>query len=281
MAKQERALRTRETLVQCAAETFDREGFTNASLTKISTQAGVSNGAIHFHFASKAALADAVEDAALLRLRAVTEKASPDGSSYLQHLVGVTHGLARELRGDIVLRAGFKLSGDAARPRRTDLRAYLHRWVEEEVGHAWAEGELRPGVAPEGAVTAVVGTIAGFEALGTRDPTWLSPRTVAQFWELLLPSLASWEVLGRIEAEDGASSRSKILVLAPPTLTVSAETPCLSGQSGGVRQETPQHGQHHPDTRLQRRSGAEAEAADVPRGMQTADRRRVRRRAFR
>ena len=55
MVKQERALRTREALIESAAEVFDREGFSVASLTAISSRAGVSNGALHFHFASKAA----------------------------------------------------------------------------------------------------------------------------------------------------------------------------------------------------------------------------------
>ncbi|WP_331725799.1 TetR/AcrR family transcriptional regulator (plasmid) [Streptomyces xanthophaeus] len=201
MAKQERAVRTRETLIQCAAEIFDREGFTVASLTMISTQAGVSNGALHFHFASKAALADAVEDAALWRLRAVTEEASPDGSSHLHHLVGATHGLARGLRGDVVLRAGFKLGGEAARRRRTDLREYWRQWVEDEIAGAGAEGELHPAVVPQGAVTAVVGATVGFEVLGAQDAAWISHRTVTQFWQLLLPSLASREVLGMLEAE--------------------------------------------------------------------------------
>ena len=63
MAEQERAVRTRERLIGSAAETFCREGFAVASLSVISAQAGVSSGALHFHFAGKAALADAVESA--------------------------------------------------------------------------------------------------------------------------------------------------------------------------------------------------------------------------
>lgn len=64
MVKQERAARTRRTLIRAAAEVFAREGFAPASLTTISRQAGVSNGALHFHFTSKNALAQAVEEEA-------------------------------------------------------------------------------------------------------------------------------------------------------------------------------------------------------------------------
>ncbi|MFE4263146.1 ScbR family autoregulator-binding transcription factor [Streptomyces sp. NPDC056883] len=194
-------MRTRETLIQCAAEIIDREGLAVASLSMISTRAGMSNGALHFHFGSKAALTDAVEEAALLRLRAVTQEASPGGPSCLQHLVDVTHGLARELSGDKVLRAGFTLSGDVARPRRTDLRDRWQRWVEGQVARAVAAGELRPGVEPEGAVAAVVGAIVGFEVLGAQNAAWISHRTVTQFWRLLLPCLASRDVLAKIRAD--------------------------------------------------------------------------------
>ncbi|MCX4696864.1 ScbR family autoregulator-binding transcription factor [Streptomyces sp. NBC_01408] len=204
MAKQERAVRTRETLIRCAAEIFDREGFTVASLTTISTQAGVSNGALHFHFASKAALADAVEDAALERLRAIGDEASPQGAGWLQHLVDVTHGLARGLREDVVLRAGFVLSGDTARPSLTNLRLHWQRWVEQAVARADGAGELRAGVAPESAAATVVAATVGFEVLCARDAQWISPQTVTGFWQLLLPSLASPELLNKLEA-DGSS----------------------------------------------------------------------------
>lgn len=103
MVKQERAARTRETLIRSAAQIFDREGFSVASLTGISSLAGVSNGALHFHFASKAALADAVEAAALIRLLAVTDVGPPPGAGRVQLLVDVTHGLAAALRTDVVL----------------------------------------------------------------------------------------------------------------------------------------------------------------------------------
>lgn len=215
MAKQERAVRTRETLIQCAAEIFNREGFAVASLTMISKRAGVSNGALHFHFASKAALADAVEEAALARLRVVTDAVPADGWSCLQHIVDVTHGLARGLHDDAVLRAGFELSGDVARPPQTSLRERWQGWVEDEMERADGEGELRPGVTTESAVSAVVAATVGFEALGARDAAWISRRSITQFWQLLLPSLASRSVLGKLEAEGTAPPNGAIGLYTP------------------------------------------------------------------
>ncbi|SFY42099.1 ScbR family autoregulator-binding transcription factor [Streptomyces atratus] len=200
MVKQERAARTRETLIRSAAEVFDRDGFSAASLTAISSRAGVSNGALHFHFASKAVLVDVVEEAALTRLLAVTNGAMPLGVSRVQVLVDVSHMLAEVLRGDVVLRVGFALSGETSRPPRMDLRQRWRCWVEETLKQAEAEGELRRGTAVPDAVTAVVAATVGFEVLGARDPMWLSASTVTRFWRLLLPTLVPAASLAVIEA---------------------------------------------------------------------------------
>lgn len=72
MAKQERAARTRESLVRAAAEVFAEQGFVTASIAVISRRAGVSAGGLHFHFESKTALAQAVEDRAAEALRHIT-----------------------------------------------------------------------------------------------------------------------------------------------------------------------------------------------------------------
>ncbi|MFE5538169.1 ScbR family autoregulator-binding transcription factor [Streptomyces sp. NPDC056492] len=204
MVKQERAARTRETLIRSAAETFDRDGFSVASLTAISSLAGVSNGALHFHFPSKAALAEAVEEAALLRLLALTgdaqDDAPPPGASRVQLLVDVTHGLAGALRTDPVLRAGFALSGELSRPRPGNLRERWRGWVEETLERAEEEGELRPEAAAGDVVTAVVAATVGFEVLAVRDGAWLSAATVTRFWRLLLPTLVPADRLAGCEA---------------------------------------------------------------------------------
>ncbi|MFE6848221.1 ScbR family autoregulator-binding transcription factor [Streptomyces sp. NPDC057686] len=200
MVKQERAARTRETLIRSAAQIFDREGFPVASLTGISSLAGVSNGALHFHFASKAALADAVEAAALTRLLAVTDPGPPSGAGRVQLLVDVTHGLAAALRTDVVLRAGFELSGEPSRVSQSDLRERWGSWVEETLEQADAGGELDPEVAARDVVTAVVAATVGFEVLGARDAAWLSASTVTRFWRLLLPTLVPAPLLADLKA---------------------------------------------------------------------------------
>ncbi|MFD7085923.1 ScbR family autoregulator-binding transcription factor [Streptomyces sp. NPDC002181] len=206
MVKQERAARTRETLIRSAAETFERDGFSVASLTAISSLAGVSNGALHFHFPSKAALANAVEEVALTRLLALTGDARAEGGvfrpglSRVQLIVDVTHGLAAALRADPVLRAGFALSGDLSRPRPGDLRERWRRWVEDALWQAEEDGELRPETEAGDVATAVVAATVGFEVLAVRDGAWLSAATVTRFWRLLLPTVVPAARLAGFEA---------------------------------------------------------------------------------
>ncbi|MDG5808182.1 ScbR family autoregulator-binding transcription factor [Streptomyces ossamyceticus] len=188
MARQERAVRTRNALIESAAELFDRDGFETASLSMISARAGVSSGALHFHFASKAELADAVGRAAALRLDRIT---APAADSALQSLIDATYALVRALGRDAVLRAGFGLGRgcDQGHPDTGLCRAW-QAWVEEVLAKADAEGALARGVSAGDAAAAVVAATVGIESLGRSDPRWLSSESAARLWRLLLPRIA-------------------------------------------------------------------------------------------
>lgn len=202
MVKQERALRTRRALVRAAAEVFAEEGFAPASLTAISRRAGVSNGALHFHFPNKKALARAVEEEALETVRGITGRMPDEEGSALQMLVDVTHGLASRLAEDVVLRAGFGLGRDPSRGRNagSELRLEWWKWVEECLRRAERQGLLAGGVSAEGAARAIVATLVGFEVLeaGGDGKGWLSERSVSGFWELMLPRLAERHALASV-----------------------------------------------------------------------------------
>lgn len=76
MVKQARAAVTRQALISAAAEVFGADGYAMATLPAISSRAGVSSGALHFHFPNKEALASAVENAAAESARALTEESA-------------------------------------------------------------------------------------------------------------------------------------------------------------------------------------------------------------
>ncbi|MGR8006928.1 ScbR family autoregulator-binding transcription factor [Streptomyces hypolithicus] len=204
MVKQERAARTRESLIRAAAEAFAQEGFAVASLATISRRAGVSNGALHFHFENKKALAQAVEDEAAQAMRRVTRVATQGESSALQTLVDVTHHLMGALAGDIVVRAGFELGGDQSRGNGATLRQEWQRWIEETLRWAEREGSLADGVSAQRATQTIVAATVGFVVLGCEDAKWLSERNITGFWELMLPLLTARQVM---PAGSGAPAR--------------------------------------------------------------------------
>ncbi|MEU9551877.1 ScbR family autoregulator-binding transcription factor [Streptomyces werraensis] len=197
MVKQERALRTRQALIRAGAELFAREGFVAASLSTISGEAGVSNGALHFHFESKRALARAVEDEALARLRLVIEESLGRDGRALPALVDATYGLVDRIAEDVVVRAGFELGDDPGRGESASLRREWQHWVEETVRRAERDGWLARGVSADDAATVVVAATVGFEVLGGEEPAWLSQERVAGLWKLLLPRLTERPTLVR------------------------------------------------------------------------------------
>jgi TetR/AcrR family acrAB operon transcriptional repressor len=50
------AAQTRERLIECARQVFSREGVTNTSLEEVAREAGVTRGAVYWHFRDKADL---------------------------------------------------------------------------------------------------------------------------------------------------------------------------------------------------------------------------------
>ncbi|MEU6988917.1 ScbR family autoregulator-binding transcription factor [Streptomyces sp. NPDC046324] len=197
MVKQERAARTRQALIRSAAEVFAEQGFARASISTISLRAGVSNGALHFHFSSKRALAEAVQQEAADVVRRMTDGVEA-ACGPLQGVVDATHGLVKRLADDVVVRAGFALCGGPEDgPGGSDVvgcvdpRREWQAWIEGMLGRAEEEALLADGVSTRGAAEAIVAATVGFEVLGGRDRSWLDDETVTRFWDLMLPPLSA------------------------------------------------------------------------------------------
>ncbi|MFG1666834.1 ScbR family autoregulator-binding transcription factor [Streptomyces sp. Y7] len=190
MTKQERAIRTREALRQTAAEIFAREGFVHASLPLISHAAGVSKGALYFHFHSKDHLARVIEEEADARLKRILEHAQGrEGATSLQNVVDATYALMEGIASDAVVRAGFRLGAESARVSSVDLWGRWRGWVRSMLVQAESSGELAPGVSRVAVGAVIVIAMAGFEALASKNAEWSAPERLNWLWELLLPRL--------------------------------------------------------------------------------------------
>ncbi len=190
MVMQVRAARTRRALIVAAAEVFADEGYVKASLPSICRRAGVSPGALHFHFASKDALAATVEDAAVDSAQELAGRCRAAAATALESLVDTASALMLAMAADPVVRAGFRLSGDPSRKGPAQLFTWWNASVCELVRRARDQGELARDVSPDDAAAVIVAATVGSGTLAGWDEDWLSAGRAQRLWAFVLPRLA-------------------------------------------------------------------------------------------
>lgn len=146
---QVRAERTRAALIRAAAVEFDRYGYATTSMNRIAKSAGLSTGALTFHFASKDDLANAVVDQACRLSNGVPERAlRPDPErNPLVRLGALVTELLRCVHEHVEVRGSVRLELD-----RPDAEAtWSGRWFEavrelaaQAQGSGGLPGHLRP-----------------------------------------------------------------------------------------------------------------------------------------
>ncbi|WP_327354429.1 ScbR family autoregulator-binding transcription factor [Streptomyces sp. NBC_01304] len=195
--KQERAEQTRRALLHAAAEVFDEFGYAGASITRILKRAGVTAGALYFHFGSKEGLARAVMNS---QPETIVPLLAAGG---LQRLIDLTLVWAWQLQRDPLLRAGVRLTNEQASMGSSDASPYesfrgiMAAYLKEAQEH----GELQPGIDPIVVAEFVVAACTGMQMYsnvvsGRKD----LPERTQQMWNLLLPGLAVPSVIARAEA---------------------------------------------------------------------------------
>ena len=202
MTKQSRSENTRLHLVRSAAELFDRNGFSGATLEDVSRAAGVTKGAFYFHFSSKDELAGAIHAEACTLLRGAVYRVLDDETPVLQSLVDLTHELARWLEHESVVRASLRTARECGHRGAPFLDFYvdLLSAVEAMLSSAGQAGELSDRVALEHASTLVLTICAGVEMLW-----WSGIRhgdireNIREMWKLILPGLVDEADLGRVD----------------------------------------------------------------------------------
>jgi AcrR family transcriptional regulator len=199
MTKQERAARTRSQLIAAAADVFNRNGFVRTNLTVVSRQAGVSSGALYFHFENKEELAAAVVSQSVGAMRSAVGRVHRSRVCALQRLIDASHVIAALLRSDSVVKAGVLLNQEG-HGRRPDLRQEWHAHIRRLLAEAAREDMLAPEVSRQSAAGAIMASTVGFEVLGRDDFAWLSRHAIASLWGFHLPALASGTALHRLEA---------------------------------------------------------------------------------
>jgi AcrR family transcriptional regulator len=190
--RQERAQATQAAIIQAAATVFAERGYARTTLDGVAVEAGVTKGALYFHFASKHDLANAVirEETQLTNER--SRQVLAEGRSGLATMIRLHADFTGQLISDVVVAAGVKLTTEELVAQLDIERPYLS-W--EDVLHvlidkAIEEGDLRPDIDPAILTRYLVGAYTGVQivsnSLTGRDDLF---ERVRQMWQIVLPAL--------------------------------------------------------------------------------------------
>jgi AcrR family transcriptional regulator len=200
VATQDRAIRTRHNILTAAAKVFEERGYQAATISEILATAGVTKGALYFHFQSKEELAQGVlaeQDQQL---------AVPERACRMQKFVDVVMLQAYRLETDAMVRAGVRLSMDQ-RADGLDRSAPFLNWTTimcELLEQAQARGELLPHVIPADTAAVVVGSFGGIQAMSHATTNYQDlPQRSIDLMRHLLPSIVIPSALATIDLTPG------------------------------------------------------------------------------
>ncbi|MFG2676328.1 ScbR family autoregulator-binding transcription factor [Streptomyces sp. NPDC048445] len=203
MAQQERAIRTRRAVIEAAAAVFAERGYAAATMAEILQRAGMTKGALYFHFDSKEMLARGVIEAQVDPAQWAPRELK------LQEWIDVGMTLAERIPSDVVLLAGIRLSADMQ--GRTRFGSAWPTWtglVAKLLTEAKEQGEVLPHVDPEETSQAFVGAWVGTQLVSEAEARWgdLSQR-VSVLYNLVLPAIATPAALMRLDTAPDRGTR--------------------------------------------------------------------------
>lgn len=189
---QRRAQITRQAVLEGAAASFEKLGYGTASLSTILATAGVSKGAMYFHFSSKEELAHAVIDAQHQMAMVGIERAAKNASSAASAIVLASKEMARQLVNEPIARGGMRLTMEIGSMQGPVTQPYID-WIDSVRGlanRARTEGDISDGVDVEALARFICGAFVGVQI----SSEILTGRTdlyerLTEMWTLLIPSV--------------------------------------------------------------------------------------------
>ena len=167
----EEAQITRSRILDTAELVFEQRGVSGTSLNEIAKAAGLTRGAIYWHFQNKADLFNAMMDRATLPLEQADVAGFKDPDTTPQLICAGFVDVLRRVVSDPQLRRVFDIAThkveyvgemDAVRKRHLDWRNECVGDIERALKRARRRGALVAGVAPR---SAALGLLALFDGL--------------------------------------------------------------------------------------------------------------------
>ncbi|MEU2084762.1 ScbR family autoregulator-binding transcription factor [Streptomyces albus] len=207
MARQERAIRTRQSILTAAAEVFDEVGYEGATISEILQRSGVTKGALYFHFSSKDDLVQGVLEGQIAAMPEV-----PPHELKLQEAVDRGLMLAHLLRHEPLLRGSVRLAVEQGSTKEgLHPRMPYQAWLDVSLRlfeDAKAAGELLPHIDATRTAQVFVGSFTGVQlmsqALSGREDV---EARMADLYSYLMSAIAVPGVLVRLDIQPDRGER--------------------------------------------------------------------------
>lgn len=191
---QQRAIDTRLAVIDGAARVFADIGYGNASLTDITKRAGVTKGALYFHFTSKRELALAViqeQHAMVMNAGAVIAEAELPA---LEKIIGLCRMFGQQLLDEPIVQGGIRLTFEAS-AFDADVSEPYEDWINtagQLLHQAQREGDVRADLIPADFARYLIASFTGVQMVSNvlthREDVLLR---IEQMWDFMLRALAA------------------------------------------------------------------------------------------
>lgn len=189
---QQRAKATRTAVIEGAASIFEEVGYGNASLSDVTARAGVTKGALYFHFKSKEDLALAVIAEQHKIVRLAGEAIATAGLPALETMITMCKTFGQQLLDEPIVRAGIRLTFEAS-AFNADVKGPYQDWVatmEMLTRQAQQEGDVRPDIDGADFARYLVASFTGVQMVSnvlTERSDVL--KRIDDMWRFMLPAI--------------------------------------------------------------------------------------------
>ena len=193
MAKEPRAEVTRRAIIKSAATSFIDDGYSSASLNEMCARAGVTKGAMYFHFATKEDLARALvsvySDKVLSTLAAM-----PDQSGMgIESLIDWTFAVSKVIASDTRAKAGARMMQEIGRRNGVSesFMAEIAAQVEAHLDQAVESGDVNSEISMDLVAQNLVMQLRGLQEDAAGDARAFEGfiQALNVWWQLTLAAL--------------------------------------------------------------------------------------------
>lgn len=179
----EEALETRNRILDTAEQVFMDKGVSNTSLAQLAEAAGVTRGAIYWHFRNKADLFDAMMSRVVLPMEEMAARAGDDSlEDPLAHVRACALNVLQHLTSDAQCQRVFEICCHKVeyvdemvqmRQRHIEARNNCLKNIERGLRNASKKGLLAPSVNPRVAAVGLHALVDGLIVNWVLDPSYL------------------------------------------------------------------------------------------------------------